>query len=132
MFILDKYSIEILKYLNKNSKKQNPINLDTLYQSIVFDKTTINKVIKDLENNCMVVCNRETHLLPAGKVKTEIVSIYSTTIGKDYFKNKFLRDIQNFFLKCAELLFDRIILTIVVSIITSVLTTLITIHLFPK
>lgn len=129
---MDKYSIEILKYLNKNSKEQSPVELDVLYQNITFDKSTINKVIKDLENNSMIVCNRKTYFLPAGKPKTKIVSIYPTTVGKEYFKNKLLLNIKDFLLKCAELLFDRMILTIIISIITSVLTTLITMHLFPK
>lgn len=125
---MNKYSIKILKYLNKHSSKDKPIKLEKLYQVFSFDEQTIKNSVEILEKNKLI------NYMNYGEYCDDIIFcvkyFYSNTAGKDYFKDIYLNNIKSFLLKCSELLFDRIILTIVVSIITSILTTIITLKIF--
>lgn len=129
---MNKYCKLILKYLNKHSSKDKPVILDKLYKDINCDTETIDSCLNELKNLNLV---KVAHIMITYKQSSSAVGrphYWSTTLGKNYFKDSCRKNIKNFFLKLSELLFDRILLAMIISIITSLLTTLITIYFFGK
>lgn len=127
---MNKYCKLVLKYLNKHSSKDKPVILDKIYKDINCDTETIDNCLNELKNLNLV---RVKHINITYNQSLSSVGrphYWSTTLGKDYSKDSCRQNINKFFLKFSEILFDRILLTILISIITSILTTLITIHLF--
>ena len=114
---MNKYARKILKYLNKHSSKDNPINIDTLYNQFNYDKNTIDRALKLLDNESLININR--HLYAASnRVVSHMESFYPTTMGKNYRKdstNKLLLSSLKLFLK-------SIFCPILVSLITTLLT----------
>ncbi len=120
MFILDKYSEKILKYLNKNSSKDNPLINDELYNSIPYDRKTIESSIKQLISENKIVNNTRPYFV-SDTIMSSSVSYYPTTIGKNYFKDKYISKIIN----GIKVFVRSIFFPILVSIVTTLLTLLI-------
>ncbi|MCI8346584.1 MAG: hypothetical protein HFJ12_01370 [Bacilli bacterium] len=117
---MDKYSEKILKYLNKNSSKDNPLINDELYNSIPYDRKTIESSIKQLISENKIVNNTRPYFV-SDTIMSSSVSYYPTTIGKNYFKDKYISKIIN----GIKVFVRSIFFPILVSIVTTLLTLLI-------
>lgn len=117
MFILDKYSEKILKYLNKNSSENNPLANDKLYKSIPYDRKTIESSIKQLISENKIVNNTRPYFV-SNTIMSSSVSFYPTTIGKNYFRDKYIFKIINGIKEFVRSIFCPIIVSIVTTLLT--------------
>lgn len=114
---MDKYSEKILKYLNKNSSEENPLNRKTLYKELNYDKQTIDSSLGLLISENKIVS--KNHIIAtSNSVASTIVSVYPTTIGKNYFKDKYISKIINGIKEFVRSIFCPILVSIVTTLLT--------------
>jgi len=99
------------------------LSINTIKHYCNLENDLILNSLKELENDKLVT--HKCYLESNGRSASGITKYCSTTLGKNYFKDERTNLIKLFFLKCGEILFDKVILTIVISIITSILTTIV-------
>ncbi len=114
---MDKYSEKILKYLNKNSSENNPLANDKLYKSIPYDRKTIESSIKQLISENKIVNNTRPYFV-SNTIMSSSVSFYPTTIGKNYFRDKYIFKIINGIKEFVRSIFCPIIVSIVTTLLT--------------
>lgn len=108
---MNKYTNQILKYLNKTSSEDNPIDVLKIFKKFNVDDATLTNILNILENKTLIKCYKHFD------DNNQLSSVYycSTTLGRAYFKTKFN---QSFFKFCKYLI-TGIILPCTVAYFTS-------------
>lgn len=114
---MNKYANSILKYLNKHSSEQQPIDMQSLFEKFNMDEETFSSSIHFLENNKMIKCLASYENTQNGYLT--VLNYCSTTVGKEYFKIQNLNKLF-IFLKTA---FWSIICPLLVAYLTAWITT---------
>ncbi len=108
---MDKYPRKILKYLNLFSSSDKPIPNIDIYHNFPLDLKTVDKALDFLNSN-NYVCKHFSR-------KTGLISYYSTSKGKDYFKDIFKIKLLNAF----KIIFLNILCPLLVAYLTARITT---------
>ncbi len=114
---MNKYSEKILKYLIKHSSKDSPLTNQDLYNSIPYDNKTIDSSIKQLITEDKII-NNTRPFIASNQIRFASISYYPTTIGKNYFKDKYF----SILIKGIKEFIRSIFCPILVSFITTLIT----------
>ena len=114
---MDIYSEKILKYLNKFSSKSKPISYDKIIAYTQYEEEIVNDSLKILEDKNYIITLVESFDY-AGVFQLVPYYYYSTIKGREYFKNKRIKQFKNTMWELIRSIFHPVIVVFITTSIT--------------
>lgn len=111
---MNKYANKILKYLNKFSTDDEPIDVFKIFKDFNVDEETLTDVLNFLERKVLIKSFKHYY---DNKILSSVF-YSSTTLGREYFKTKFKNKLFN----AVRIIFLNIICPLLVAYITALIT----------
>ena len=116
---MNKNTKKVLKYLNKHSSYENPVDILDISKDCHFEKVFTKELLEELITDKLIKTRKSGR---ATNQYTEIVTMYySSNIGKSYFSSKRLKTFQEILKGFIHSIFCPIVVSIITTLITLLL-----------